>query len=1084
MRFPSINLLLFIISLNCQAQNNISYDKKSKATDFVNLFTSNEHNGDITRTLKYIPDGEDFVSINGNNRYTRALYGGHTEWRLETSDRPIFATYVKNDYRNISFRIKLPNGNTTLLDETTWCESRYTPGCRKYRLKDKSWGINSTIEITVVVGQNEERALWKFSFINFPKSSTLEALNAPTKIKKLSRNGDMGADPINCFDAVEDITLIESIKSQIGTKHSLYISIYKNKLELIDGLYLYNKYENGRKALANRIKIVTPDPYINTIGGAISVAADAIWNGQVWLHGAVGWRMPLNGWRAVYAGDALGWHDRARTHFNAYAASQVKDIPNSIPHPAQDSTLALARSLKKWGTPQYSNGYICRNPYNSSQMHHYDMNLCYIDELLWHLNWTGDLKYAREIWPVIKLHLEWEKRNFDPDNDGLYDAYASIWASDALYYNSGAVTHSSAYNYRANKMAAIIAEKIGEDPAPYRNESNKIINAINSRLWLKDSGYWAEFQDFMGYKRLHKDAAIWTIYHAIDSEIATTFQSYLATKYIDNKIPHIPIYVDSSNIPDNIDPYWEKRYKSVCNDINSAKYSTISTSNWMPYSWSINNVAFAEIMHSALSYFQASRIEEGYKLMKSAILDGMYLGNSPGNFGQVSFYDAARGECYRDFGDAIGITSRTLIQGLYGIIPDALNSSLVLKPSFPKEWKFASIQTPDIEFRFKREGISSKNREEKAIYNITHHLSKIDKIDIQIPAYYSRIGKITINGKIINWKLVENSVSIPIISLSFKALPNQNNEICIEWKGEKIDDNNTISSNSSSKNRVEGRVNFVFKEIDNMKWWVPTVLNKSEDESCDSLAKQSVKLDNIIKERCEPVAIDNHFNASVTDIFKNEYLSPRSPYTTLQIPKQGIGEWCHPLMSADIDDSGLRISSDNNIIKTEVGIPFRTAKYGKNIVYTSLWDNYPDSTTIVLNGKATSAYLLMAGSTNHMQFHMINGVVRIYYSDNSFETLPLINPYNWAPIEQLFFEDGKAFNRKSAPQYRLHLKSGKVSKNFAQELGLSGVSQYIDGGAAIILKVPLDSKKKLSHFTLSTISNDVVIGIMGITLQR
>lgn len=37
-------------------------------------------------------------------------------------------------------------------------------------------------------------------------------------------------------------------------------------------------------------------------------------------------------------------------------------------------------------------------------------------------------------------------------NDGLYDAYCCIWASDALYYNSGAVTHSSAYNYRANKL--------------------------------------------------------------------------------------------------------------------------------------------------------------------------------------------------------------------------------------------------------------------------------------------------------------------------------------------------------------------------------------------------------------------------------------------------------------------------------------------------------------------------------------------------------------------------------------------------------------------------------------------------------
>ena len=50
------------------------------------------------------------------------------------------------------------------------------------------------------------------------------------------------------------------------------------------------------------------------------------------------------------------------------------------------------------------------------------MNLCYIDELLWHFNWTGDLGYARQMWPVITRHLAWEKLNYDPDNDGLYDA--------------------------------------------------------------------------------------------------------------------------------------------------------------------------------------------------------------------------------------------------------------------------------------------------------------------------------------------------------------------------------------------------------------------------------------------------------------------------------------------------------------------------------------------------------------------------------------------------------------------------------------------------------------------------------------
>ena len=76
----------------------------------------------------------------------------------------------------------------------------------------------------------------------------------------------------------------------------------------------------------------------------------------------------------------------------------------------------MARAEKKWGTQMYSTGYICRNPNRNDQMHHYDMNLNYIDELLWHFQYDADKAYMKKMWPVLKSHLAWEKRNFDPDN--------------------------------------------------------------------------------------------------------------------------------------------------------------------------------------------------------------------------------------------------------------------------------------------------------------------------------------------------------------------------------------------------------------------------------------------------------------------------------------------------------------------------------------------------------------------------------------------------------------------------------------------------------------------------------------------
>ena len=1029
-------------------------NKPQSAGDRIESTSYNDHKRGAARTLQYRPDGEDFVSVNGKNRYTRALYGSHTAFRLETSDRPIFAVYEKRNSKNIHFHLVLADSSVTPLEETAWCESRYTPGRRSYRLKHPSGGTDAELQISALALPDEDAAIWKITPVNMPVGAVLRPMLSEIRLNRLSRNGDMGADPPGCFDAPEQPQQLQSLGISLFDRQDVYVLVRDYSLVVPsqeEGIALYNKSEQARADLASRIRIITPDPYFNTLGGALAVAADGIWDGEVWLHGAIGWRMPLSGWRAAYTGDALGWHDRARTHFNAYAASQVTEVPNTIPHPAQDSTLALARSEKKWGTPQYSNGYICRNPRRNDQMHHYDMNLCYIDELLWHFNWTGDLEYARRMWPVLTRHLAWEKRNYDPDNDGLYDAYACIWASDALYYNSGAVTHSSAYNYRSNRLAAMIAEKIGEDPAPYREEADRILKALNARLWIPERGHWAEFQDFMGHKRLHTSPGVWTIYHALDSDIADPFQAYLATSYVDREIPHIP----------------------VCGDgLKDEGYATISTTNWLPYSWSINNVAFAEVMHTALAYFQAGRADAGFHLLKSSVLDGMYLGESPGNFGQISFYDAARGECYRDFGDPIGVASRVLIQGLYGILPDAMNGRLLVKPGLPSSWPFASLHTPDIDFDFKH------TNETATSYAIIHRLPAVRTLELQFPAQRSEVAKLTVNGKPATWTLVENSISRPILSVVIPASSDEKVEINIEWGGEVL--------GSPTKSQIEAvsaeaPVCFVPMQQGDMKWWVPVdnPLSADKDDSIQFSAFAKVN-----SSKCEPVVMDEQFNSAVTDIFRNEYLSPRSPYTTLQIPKQGIGEWCHPLHTVDIDDSGLRSSVQKGVLNTKLGVPFRTPAEGQNIAFTSLWDNYPDSLTVSLKGKASRAYLLMAGSTNHMQCHIDNGLIRVYYTDGTCDKMALRNPDNWAPIEHIFFEDDLAFNRHAPALYRLRLKTGEISNNFGEELGFPGASRELDGGAAILLEMPLNPDKKLSHLVLETLSNDVVIGLMGITLQR
>src|SRR5690606_24315573 len=325
---------------------------------------------------------------------------------------------------------------------------------------------------------------------------------------------------------INDIKLIEAKNSKNPIVYvpykleakPIYISISREKTNgNVDEKQLANEWKNADEArlmIVNRIQLKTPDRFINTFGSTLALAADAIWESPTFLHGAVAWRMRLNAWRGAYAADALGWHDRAKEHFSSYARSQVTS-PAAAPV-VMDTALHLARHLEKMGTAMFSSGYISRNPNNNTVPHHYDMNLVFIDQLLSHFNYTGDTVYLRQMWPTLQRHLDWEKRNFDRDNDGLYDAYCAIWASDGLQYSGGGVTHTTAYNYRANRMMGKLAGLIGQNPDPYIREADKIQKALKNRLWLKGKGYFAEFQDALGHQLVHERPGLWTIYHVAD----------------------------------------------------------------------------------------------------------------------------------------------------------------------------------------------------------------------------------------------------------------------------------------------------------------------------------------------------------------------------------------------------------------------------------------------------------------------------------------------------------------------------------------------------------------------------------------
>ena len=1183
-------------------------------------FAQSKHWQNNERELHYKEDKGDFLLVNGKYRFNRALYGDNRASRVEAGDLPEFALYLPGMGGNLQFVIQKGNSIKKLINADK-IETRYRPGSMLYEIKDPILG-NGSLKLTVLAQAKEEGLVVKMETVNIDSSTKIYAVYGGASGTTFSRNGDIGADPESGFyllpeyclnnqfqinknqfqlnylnkkketqivsgsfsnvnslqqtdaatlEKLAEFTQNKTNKSPIiyasysSQKQPIYIQIAKGtstkNLSDEDLKNIFNEAEKSRLILTNRIQLKTPDADLNNFGANLAIASDGIWESPTFLHGAVAWRMRLNAWRGAYTADALSWHDRAKEHFESYANSQVLK-PDFAPV-EMDTMRHLARHEEKMGTSVFSSGYISRNPNDNSKPHHYDMNLVFFDQLFSHFNYTGDKEFLKKMWPTMVRHMDWEKRNFKRGD--LYDAYAAIWASDALQYSGGKVTHTSAYNYRANREMVKLAKIIGENPQPYEQEADAILKAMKSQLWIKDKGYFAEYKDALGNQIVHDKPGIWSIYHVSDAFILNEFEDYQNLQYINNHTPKIPVTVKG---------------------VQNKDYYTLSTTNWQPYDWSINNVALAENLQTALAYWQAGRNEDAYQLWKGNLVESMYYGISPGNFEQLSHYDAFRGELYRDFADPIGVASRTLTEGLFGVYPNLLENKISIKPGFPKDWNSAELKLPDWDYQFKR---TSKKTE----YLFKSKYQNPVALEMQIPVNYFNIKSVKVNGKNVEWKVKPNSILQPIIQ--FETPKRKDFKIEIKYSGEELKNDQTdyinyisesLQLNFDSKKKIkniydpqgliknspplegwirqkgeDGVVNhkfelkqeerkgtfFVQVEQNGTTWWQPVnvdirfpletkwVNKKLQIQSKSSnpingkltvnglnktfniqknkntiieipanvLSKgtNSIELDyNGIKQNIEitdweienqgqfnNISLASKYNEKVTEIFNQKYLSPRLEVPTLQLPWQGIGNWCYPLITAQIDDSGLMNKRKNGKVEF-LGIPFLIDKTDKNIAFVSQWDNYSDALEIPVFGKGKKIYFLMAGSTNPMQSQIVNGKITVQYADGSISELELKNPTNWWPIEQDLFDDNFAFEIPDDKiPYRIKLKTGELYKGgtLSKYSSIKGFTdRQVDGGSATILDLPIDANKELKSVKLTAVSNDVVIGMMSATVLK
>jgi len=167
----------------------------------------------------------------------------------------------------------------------------------------------------------------------------------------------------------------------------------------------------------------------------------------------------------------------------------------------------------------------------------------------------------------------------------------------------------------------------------------------------------------------------------------------------------------------------------------------------------------------------------------------------------------------------------------------------------------------------------------------------------------------------------------------------------------------------------------------------------------------------------------------------------------------------------EIDLAGVpKLLDRDGRIVTSQGVPFRW-NGERNIAFTSRWDNWPRQATVAVSRKGDAAWFLVCGSTNPMQVRIPNAELRMEYEDGVVERLELTPPFNFWMLSPY---NGVDYN---------YQRDG-----FSLPRTPPATVQLGNNCRAVALGWRLRSGVTLKSVTLETLSEEVVIGLMGLTI--
>jgi len=810
-----------------------------------------------------------------------------------------------------------------------------------------------------------------------------------------------------------------------------------------------------------RLKIKTPDPYLDAVALASVAAIDGAWYPPVFHHGAMLWNVRFPGWRTIFGGTMYGWHDRVRDEARFYTESQVTESDKK--EAKADS--ALLMTLQNENSRFFGVGRIMND------QKRYDMQSQFFDQLVEEYRWTADPELVKILRQSLDLHLIWMRDCFDPDGDGVYESYLNSWPTDSQWYNGGGTAEETAYACRGHLAARDMARNAGDrkSEAYHTKMLEKIRNGFFQKLWIAGKGYSGAWREQGGHERLHEDPWLYSIFLPVDAGLTSPLQSIESVYYSE----------------------W-----ALQNDQMPSGGRQVWTSDWVPGIWSVRERWPGDNYHLALSYFQAGLPEDGWDIMKGSFMYSAFDHRVPGNLGSV--------QGGTDFGDCTHTFARTLVEGLFGYRPDYPNGIVRIAPQFPAGWDSASIELPDFKIAFEK-----KDDKISYIYDLAREATP----ELFLPVSCDKIRKVTVNGKPEKWDLLPGAgqtilhLKLPGITTAKVVIETGKSTayhapVSVEGNiGETVrlsvpdavitgfeDPQHVFDHIRSEKNSLTARLaaNKGFHTVvlnvlsGKMPQWRVFRIHVNDPAG---EAKQAARFIEKIPAGAswKTIDISPQMNADITAIYQQKYLSPRPNTVSARLGTDGYSPWTFPLWKSKpptITTSQVKEMLDqHNRLVTPQGVPFIWNAGARNVAFTSLWDNYPVKTDFPVNRKGKTVYFLVAGSTNIMQCRIANAVIRLNYSDGKTDSLELVPPVNYWNLSTID-SHATAPGQNSRTYYTSEVDKFCMPARFPETVKLG------KDCTAMLLNLKMREGVELKSITLETLSQEVVVGLMGITVME